>query len=68
MITFASDWLYPSHQLKELVNALKANDIDVSDIEINSDYGHDAFLIDNPGQALAVGHFLKRILSGQKGT
>jgi len=62
VITFASDWLYPSHQLKELVKALKANDVDVSDVEINSDYGHDAFLIDNPGQTHVVAHFLKRMV------
>ncbi len=62
VITFASDWLYPSHQLKDLVKALKANNADVSDIEINSDYGHDAFLIPNKGQDHVVRHFLKRVV------
>jgi len=61
VITFASDWLYPSHQLKELVKALKANNADVTDVEINSDYGHDAFLIPNEGQAHVVKHFLARM-------
>lgn len=62
VITFASDWLYPSYQLKELVKALKINDIDVSDVEINSDYGHDAFLIETPGQEQVVTHFLSRMM------
>jgi homoserine O-acetyltransferase/O-succinyltransferase len=62
VITFASDWLYPSHQLKELVKALKINDIDVSDVVINSDYGHDAFLIENKGQEQVVSHFLSRMV------
>ncbi|MHA1269010.1 MAG: homoserine O-acetyltransferase MetX [Candidatus Helarchaeota archaeon] len=45
VLSFSSDWLYPSYQSKELVNALKANRIKVSYCEINSDYGHDAFLL-----------------------
>ena len=65
VITFASDWLYPSHQLKELVRALKANQADVSDVEIASDYGHDAFLIQNEGQTHAVTHFLTRMTKEQ---
>ena len=66
VITFASDWLYPSYQLKDLVKALKANQIDVSDVEINSDYGHDAFLIPNDGQTHVVTHFLARMQRGYK--
>ena len=61
VITFTSDWLYPSYQLKELSSALKADDIDVSDIEIKSDYGHDAFLLEQKGQTHLIRHFLNRI-------
>ena len=61
VITFASDWLYPSYQLKEIIKALKANDVDVSDVEITSDYGHDAFLIEIDEQTHVVAHFLKRM-------
>ena len=61
VISFTSDWLYPSYQSKDMVKALKANDLDVSFIEINSSYGHDAFLIEVEGQSKLITHFLKRI-------
>lgn len=61
VISFSSDWLYPTYQSKELVRALKANDIDVSDIEINASYGHDSFLVEVDAQTQAVAHFLARI-------
>jgi homoserine O-acetyltransferase/O-succinyltransferase len=61
VVSFTSDWLYPSYQSKELVSALKANDIDVSYIEIQSTYGHDAFLVENPGQSHVIEHFLSRM-------
>lgn len=61
IISFSSDWLYPPYQTKEMVKALKANDLDVSDILINSNYGHDAFLIEVEGQSKLISHFLERI-------
>ncbi|MEW5894481.1 MAG: homoserine O-acetyltransferase [Candidatus Omnitrophota bacterium] len=61
VISFTSDWLYPSHQLKTFVKALKHNDHDVTNVVIESDYGHDAFLIENERQTHVVSHFLKRI-------
>jgi len=61
VISFTSDWLYPSYQSKEIVKALKANDLDVSDIEINSSYGHDAFLVEVEGQSKLITHFLNRV-------
>lgn len=64
VISFTSDWLYPSYQSKEMVRALKANDLDVSDIEINSSYGHDAFLVEVEGQTKLISHFLARMQKG----
>ncbi len=61
VISFTSDWLYPSYQSKEMVRALKANDLDVSDCEITSSYGHDAFLVEIEGQSRLVSHFLNRL-------
>ena len=61
IVSFTSDWLYPTYQSKEMVKALKANDFDVSDIEINSTYGHDSFLIEVQAQSKLVTHFLNRI-------
>ncbi len=61
VISFSSDWLYPSYQSTELVRALKANDIDVSNIEINTNYGHDSFLVEIEGQSKLISHFLTRL-------
>lgn len=60
VISFSSDWLYPPYQTKQMVKALKANDLDVSDILIDSSYGHDAFLIETEGQSKLVKHFLNK--------
>ncbi len=61
VISFSSDWLYPAYQSKELVKALKVNDLDVSNVEINTNYGHDAFLIEVDGQSRLISHFLSRV-------
>jgi homoserine O-acetyltransferase len=45
VVSFSSDWLYPTYQAKELVQALKRRGDDVSFCEIEADCGHDAFLI-----------------------
>ncbi|SDP67588.1 homoserine O-acetyltransferase MetX [Desulforhopalus singaporensis] len=45
VISYSSDWLYPTYQAKELVQALKRTGQDVSFCEIEADCGHDAFLI-----------------------
>lgn len=45
VISFSSDWLYPTYQLKELVKTLKRTGQNVSFCEIEADCGHDAFLI-----------------------
>lgn len=44
VISFSSDWLFPPYMSKEIVSALRRNNLDVSYAEIQSDYGHDAFL------------------------
>ena len=45
VISYSSDWLYPTYQAKELVRRLKRGGRDVSFCEIEADCGHDAFLI-----------------------
>ena len=45
VISYTSDWLYPTYQAKELVQSLKRSGQDVSFCEIDADCGHDAFLI-----------------------
>jgi homoserine O-acetyltransferase/O-succinyltransferase len=61
IITFTSDWLYPSYQSKDIVKAMKANDVDVSFIEIETSYGHDSFLVEIEGQSKLVSDFLNNI-------
>ncbi|MFV0430551.1 MAG: homoserine O-acetyltransferase [Alphaproteobacteria bacterium] len=48
IISFSSDWLYPTAESRNIVKALTANAADVSFVEIESDAGHDAFLLDEP--------------------
>ncbi len=45
VVSYSSDWLYPTYQAKELVQTLKRSGQDVSFCEIEADCGHDAFLI-----------------------
>lgn len=48
IVSFTSDWLYPTRESKEIVQALNAVAANVSFVEIDSDKGHDAFLLDEP--------------------
>ncbi|MCA9401340.1 MAG: homoserine O-acetyltransferase [Candidatus Omnitrophica bacterium] len=66
IVSFTSDWLYPSYHSKAMVKALKANDLNVSDIEIKSDYGHDAFLVEVEDQSNLIKHYLTRIEKQRK--
>ena len=48
VLSFTSDWLYPSVQSRRIVHALNAVAANVSFAEINSNNGNDAFLLDEP--------------------
>ena len=58
VISFTSDWLYPSYQSQEIVRALRARNCDVAYVELQSSYGHDAFLADVGEQSSLVRGFL----------
>jgi homoserine O-acetyltransferase/O-succinyltransferase len=60
VISFTSDWLYPSYQSQEIVNALRSRNHDVTFCELSSNYGHDAFLVDVGEQTEIVRSFLQR--------
>ncbi len=45
VISFSSDWHYPPRDSKSLVNAMRANDVDVTYSDITADWGHDSFLV-----------------------
>jgi homoserine O-acetyltransferase/O-succinyltransferase len=58
VISFTSDWLYPSYQSQEIVGALRARNCDVAYVELESNYGHDAFLVDVAEQSDLIRGFL----------
>jgi len=59
VISFSSDWLFPTVQSREIVRALRRNGIDVSFVEIESSYGHDAFLLESEEITRLVKGFLQ---------
>jgi homoserine O-acetyltransferase len=61
VVSYTSDWLYPSWQSKELVRALLQNGLDATYVEIDSDYGHDAFLLEVDRLAALTRDFLRRL-------
>ena len=48
VISFSSDWLYTTRENKDIVIALNASGVDVSYSEIETDKGHDSFLLNEP--------------------
>src|SRR5262252_4829481 len=58
VVSFTSDWLYPTRESREIVQALNAVAANVSFVEIESDKGHDAFLLEEPELFATVRGFL----------
>ncbi len=56
LISFDTDWLYPTAESRSIVHALNAAGAPVSFVELGSPFGHDAFLLDTPG--------LERVMAG----
>jgi len=48
VVSFSSDWLYPTSENKQIAHALNAAGVPVSFAEIDSPHGHDAFLLEEP--------------------
>ena len=59
VISFTSDWLFPTSDSREVVHALNAAAADVSFCEIETDKGHDAFLLDEPELFAVLRGFLQ---------
>ena len=59
VISFNSDWLFPTDESREVVRALNAVAANVSFVEIDTDKGHDAFLLDEPELHRTVSGFLE---------
>ncbi|MGV8083529.1 MAG: homoserine O-acetyltransferase [Coriobacteriia bacterium] len=60
LLTFSSDWLFPTYQTRVLVDALREARGQVSFAEIESPYGHDAFLLEPEEQRRYIEPFLER--------
>ncbi|MEX2008558.1 MAG: homoserine O-acetyltransferase [Dongiaceae bacterium] len=58
LVSFTHDWLFPTAQSRATVHALNAVAANVSFVEIDSDKGHDAFLLDEPEFATTLTGFL----------
>ena len=58
VMSFTCDWLFPTAETRAIVHALNAAGASVSFVEIESDKGHDAFLLDEPELFAAARGFL----------
>ena len=69
VLAFKSDWLYPASQSLEIVRACKSAGIDTTYCEIDSTYGHDAFLLEVEEETHLVKYFLQKVFleNGVKG-
>ncbi len=61
VISFKSDWLYPSYQSQDIVRLLKKRHIAATYCDLRSSYGHDAFLVEIEEQTRLVKNFLNNI-------
>ena len=59
LVSFTGDWLFPTSESREIVHSLNAVAANVSFVEIESDKGHDAFLLEEPEFAKTLSGFLK---------
>ena len=58
VVSFTSDWLYPTPENRKIVQALNAVAANVSFVEVESDKGHDAFLLDEPVMFQTISGFI----------
>ena len=61
LVSFTSDWLYPTSESRRIVRALNAANAHVSFVELESPHGHDAFLLDAPEMNRVVDGFLRAV-------
>src|SRR5579875_133845 len=61
VLSFTSDWLYPTYQSLETLSALRSRNIDAAFCELTSNYGHDAFLLEAKEQSDMIAGFLDSV-------
>jgi homoserine O-acetyltransferase/O-succinyltransferase len=65
IISFTSDWLFPPAENKRVAHALNAAGATVSFVEIKTDRGHDAFLLNEPEMFATVRGFLNSVAASE---
>ena len=65
VLSFTSDWLYPSYHSKDLVSALTAAGADVTYLDVKSSWGHDAFLLEVETMTELLSGFLDRLIESE---
>ncbi len=63
VVSFTSDWLYPTYHSKDLVSALTAAGADVTYCNLQSTWGHDAFLLEVDTMTQLISDFLGRVVA-----
>ena len=61
LVSFDTDWLYPTVESRMVVTALHAAGAPASFVELSSPHGHDAFLLDSPELNQVVDGFLRAV-------
>ncbi len=64
IVSFTSDWLFPTVENKRIAHALNAAAARVSFVEIETDRGHDSFLLEEPEMFATVRGFLNSVAQG----
>jgi homoserine O-acetyltransferase len=67
VIAFKSDWLYPTYQSRDIARACKLAGVEASYCELDSTYGHDAFLLETEQETHLIGTFLNTVANGCNG-
>lgn len=60
LVSFDTDWLYPTAESRRIVHALNASGAAVSFVELSAPFGHDSFLLDVPALDRVIDGFLKQ--------
>ena len=64
--TFTSDWLFPTTETKTIIKSLNSSNSMVSFVEVKTDKGHDAFLLDEPEFHATLKGFIEGQIAQQK--
>ena len=60
LVAVTGDWLYPPYQLEEILSTLKSMDLEVEYEEIESNHGHDAFLLESEQLNKLISTFISK--------